>query len=316
MTLLGLGLRREKNVLLLMHDCNDWPVSFLGALYAGVVPVTVNTLLTADDYAYMLEHSRSQAVLVSGALLPTLDRRTGQVRPRGQKVIVSRPQAPLPAEVAFRCLWGRPDPQAKPAAPCRRSNFWLYSSGSTGHPGAPCIRTATLLDGGLYGRRAGLTEDDVCFSAAAVFAYGLGNGLTFPPGVGPPPSLMADGPPVPFTRWLGKFGPGGCAPAPRGSQAGRPVAAQRGSQTHRVFGAPTGFAGMLAHPALPARATWPLRLVSSAGEALPAELGERSRPTSAWTLWTASAPPKCCTSSCQHPQPRALRHHRLAGAGL
>jgi benzoate-CoA ligase len=50
----------------------DWPVSFLGAMYAGLVPVAVNTLLTADDYAYMLEHSRAQAVLVSGALLPTL----------------------------------------------------------------------------------------------------------------------------------------------------------------------------------------------------------------------------------------------------
>jgi benzoate-CoA ligase len=41
------------------------------------------------------------------------------------------------------------------------------------------------------------------------------------------------------------------------------------------FGAPTGFAGMLAHPSLPQRAQVALRLVSSAGEALPAELGER-----------------------------------------
>jgi benzoate-CoA ligase len=41
------------------------------------------------------------------------------------------------------------------------------------------------------------------------------------------------------------------------------------------FGAPTGFAAMLAHPALPAREALSLRLASSAGEALPAELGER-----------------------------------------
>ena len=66
------GIKREERVLLLMHDCNDWPVSFLGAMYAGIVPVAVNTMLTADDYAYMLEHSRAQAVLVSGALLPAL----------------------------------------------------------------------------------------------------------------------------------------------------------------------------------------------------------------------------------------------------
>ena len=54
----ALGIKREERVLLLMHDGNDWPVSFLGAMYAGLVPVAVNTLLTADDYAYMLEHSR------------------------------------------------------------------------------------------------------------------------------------------------------------------------------------------------------------------------------------------------------------------
>ena len=41
------------------------------------------------------------------------------------------------------------------------------------------------------------------------------------------------------------------------------------------FGAPTGFAGMLAHPALPARADVSLRMCSSAGEALPAEIAQR-----------------------------------------
>ena len=51
--LLAAGIKREERVLLLMHDTNDWPVSFLGAIYAGIVPVAVNTLLTADDYAYM-----------------------------------------------------------------------------------------------------------------------------------------------------------------------------------------------------------------------------------------------------------------------
>ena len=37
----ALGLRREDRVLLLMHDCSDWVVSFLAALHAGVVPVAV-----------------------------------------------------------------------------------------------------------------------------------------------------------------------------------------------------------------------------------------------------------------------------------
>ena len=67
-----LGVRREERVLLLMQDCNHWPVAFLGALYAGVVPVAVNTLLTAGDYAYMLAHSRTRVAVVSASLLPVL----------------------------------------------------------------------------------------------------------------------------------------------------------------------------------------------------------------------------------------------------
>ena len=82
----ALGLRREERVLLLMHDSADWPVSFLGAMYAGLVPVAVNTLLTADDYAYMLENSRAQTALVSGALLPALSAATVRRARAGSRV--------------------------------------------------------------------------------------------------------------------------------------------------------------------------------------------------------------------------------------
>ena len=141
-----LGIRREERVLVLMQDTNDWPVAFLGALYAGLVPVAVNTLLTADDYAYMLEHSRAQAVLVSGALLPTLTAALVKSDHEVQKVLVSRPQAPLkagpstdsplhPAEVEFEAFLAAHAPQPKPA-PTNADDpaFWLYSSGSTGRP--------------------------------------------------------------------------------------------------------------------------------------------------------------------------------------
>ncbi len=93
----ALGLRREDRLLLLMHDCSDWPVAFLGALYAGVVPVAVNTLLTADDYAFMLRDSRAQAALVSAALLPTLQAALAQGGHEVGPVVVSRPGDALPA---------------------------------------------------------------------------------------------------------------------------------------------------------------------------------------------------------------------------
>lgn len=50
--LLALGLRREERVILLAPDGNHWPVSFLGALYAGIVPVPINPLMTVQDLAF------------------------------------------------------------------------------------------------------------------------------------------------------------------------------------------------------------------------------------------------------------------------
>ena len=257
----ALGLRREERVLLLMHDCNDWPVSFLGAMYAGLVPVAVNTLLTADDYAYMLEHSRAQAVLVSGALLPALTAAMVKSDHEVTKVVVSHPAAPLhPAEVEFEAFVQAHQPMHKAAATSPDDpGFWLYSSGSTGRPKG-CVHshgnpywTCELYAKGILQ----LQESDVCFSAAKLFfAYGLGNGLTFSMSVGATTILMAERPTpdATFKRWLGQVG---------------------GMKPTVFYGAPTGFAGMLASPNLPARSDLTLRLVSSAGEALPADLGER-----------------------------------------
>ena len=264
----AMGVKREERVLLLMHDSKDWPVAFLGAMYAGVVPVAVNTLLTADDYAYMLEHSRAQAVLVSGALLPTVTAAMVKSDHEVQKVIVSRPAAPLhPSEVEFEAFLQPHAPLTKPSLTGPDDpGFWLYSSGSTGRPkGTVHSHANPYWTAELYGKRVlGLREDDVCFSAAKLFfAYGLGNALTFPMSVGATTIVMGERPTpdATFRRWTGEgWGPQGAALLPRPTV---------------FFGAPTGFAGMLAHPALPARTDVALRLVSSAGEALPADLGQR-----------------------------------------
>jgi benzoate-CoA ligase len=256
-----LGIRREERVLVLMQDTNDWPVAFLGALYAGLVPVAVNTLLTADDYAYMLEHSRAQAALVSGALLPALNAALTKSDHEIGKVIVSRSVAPLhPSEVDFEAFLQAQAPLQKAAATSPDDpGFWLYSSGSTGRPkGTVHSHANPYWTCELYGKAVlGLSEADVCFSAAKLFfAYGLGNGLTFPMSVGATTVLMAERPTpeATFKRWRGEVG---------------------GFKPTVFFGAPTGFAGMLASPALPARTEVSLRMASSAGEALPADIGER-----------------------------------------
>nr|MCU0956578.1 benzoate-CoA ligase family protein [Hydrogenophaga sp.] len=106
----------------------------------------------------------------------------------------------------------------------------------------------------LYGKAVlGLREADVVFSAAKLFfAYGLGNGLSFPLSVGASVVLMAERP--------------------------TPQAVFKRLVEHRptvFYGAPTGYGGMLASPDLPTREQVALRLCSSAGEALPRDIGER-----------------------------------------
>ena len=252
----GLGLQREARVLLLMQDSSDWVVAFLGALYAGVVPVAVNTLLTAEDYAFMLANSRAQAALVSGALLPTLQQALDLGDHEVKHVVVSRPTAALPArghDMAQLIA------QSQPGLPAPTSvdepGFWLYSSGSTGKPKGTVHTHGNLYwTAELYGQPVlGLRESDTVFSAAKLFfAYGLGNALTFPLSAGATVVLMAERP--------------------------TPQATFKRLVEHQptvFYGAPTGYGGMLASPDLPAKSQVALRLCSSAGEALPRDIGER-----------------------------------------
>src|SRR5213082_3415482 len=63
------GIRREERILIALTDTIDWPTAFLGAIKAGIVPVPVNTLMTEDDYRFMLADSRAKLLVVSEALL-------------------------------------------------------------------------------------------------------------------------------------------------------------------------------------------------------------------------------------------------------
>ena len=56
----ALGVRREERVLIALLDTIDWPTAFLGCLKAGIVAVPVNTLMTEDDYRFMLADSRAR----------------------------------------------------------------------------------------------------------------------------------------------------------------------------------------------------------------------------------------------------------------
>jgi len=296
-----LGLRREERILLLMQDTVDWPIVFLGALHAGVVPVAVNTLLTADDYAYIVSHSRVRAAFVSGALLPVLQTALAQApgdvehvvvaQPLASQAVASQPATSQPVtsqhvtsqHVTSQHVTSQPVASqpvtsqsssalpvrtyefdallaAAPLAPAVRTladeiAFWLYSSGSTGKPKGVVHTHGNLWHTAeLYAKPVlGIREDDVVFSAAKLFfAYGLGNGLTFPLSVGATVILMGERP--------------------------TPQAVFQRLTRHRptvFYGVPTLYASMLASPDLPPRDQVAMRVCTSAGEALPRDIGER-----------------------------------------
>ncbi|MGQ0618752.1 MAG: benzoate-CoA ligase family protein [Panacagrimonas sp.] len=253
----ALGLRPEERVLLCAHDTTDWPVAFLGCLYAGIVPVAVNTLLGADDYAYQLQHSRARGALVSQALLHAVQQGAEKARIALAPLIVSRAGPDLPVGALRMEDLFAPGTGDGAAADTGRDDiaFWLYSSGSTGRPKGTVHTHGNLFaTAATYGQHVlGLREDDVCFSAAKLFfAYGLGNSLTFPLSAGATAVLMAERPTpeAVFKRLIEQ-------------------------QPTVFFGVPTLYAAMLASPSLPPREALRLRRCASAGEALPKELGER-----------------------------------------
>src|ERR1700759_520910 len=81
-----LGLRREDRAALVLLDTVDFPVLFLGAIRAGIVPVPLNTLLTAEQYAYILADTRARVAFVSEPLLPVIEQALGKLA--GIEIIV------------------------------------------------------------------------------------------------------------------------------------------------------------------------------------------------------------------------------------
>ncbi|MEJ2624225.1 MAG: benzoate-CoA ligase family protein [Pseudolabrys sp.] len=249
----GMGVRREERVLMAMLDTVDWPTAFLGCLKAGIVAVPVNTLLTDDDYRYMLTDSRAKCLVVSEALFPKFEKVIKDC-PDLEHVIVSG--ANPHGYRLFEDVIGADEPEDY-TAPTTADDiaFWLYTSGSTGAPkGAVPVHASLKLTADLYGTPvAGIKESDTVYSVAKLFfAYGLGNAMTFPLTAGATTVLNPE------------------RPTPDG------VAALLKQYPVTVFYAvPTFYAAFLASNSAPARDEVKIRRCISAGEALPEQIAKR-----------------------------------------
>ncbi len=250
----GHGFAPESRILLAVLDTLEWPVVFLGCILAGVVPVAANTLLTAKDFDFMLRDSRAQGLVVSAPLWPAFKDIIGDIDAL-ETVIVAGAQGDA-ARTTVAELVQEAAPTPTVAATCSDDAcFWLYSSGSTGTPkGTVHLHSHLVQTAELYGRGVlGIRESDVVYSAAKLFfAYGLGNALTFPMSVGATTVLLASRPtPADVFAILRKY------------------------QPTLFYGVPTLYSLLLNDAGRPDRSELNLRICTSAGEALPAEIGRK-----------------------------------------
>lgn len=166
------GLGMEDRVLILLPDGLEWVAAFFGALKIGCAVLFVNPACSREDVAFYLADSRAKALFC--------DESRAEELPGGHGLaFVGVVDAP---EFQARCEG--PPPKLAPA-PTLEEDFaiWLYSSGSTGAPKAAVHRAGDFLfNTERYPKEVlGMTEDDVTVSVPKLFfGYATGSNLLFP----------------------------------------------------------------------------------------------------------------------------------------
>ncbi len=246
-----MAIASGERVLMIIKDAPEFYYLFWGAIKAGKVPVPLNTLLRAKDFQYMIEDSACAAIVyspefadeVESALKAASHKPAHALRMTGEDgALLSRLENASPALDPY---------PATASSDC----FWLYSSGTTGRSKGTVHAHANMVVTSQYYAMdiLGLREDDVCFSAAKLFfAYGLGNGMTFPLWAGAS-AVLLPGPPTPQSTFevIERFKPS------------------------IFFGVPTLYAAQLQALEAEPRQFTGLRRCVSAGEALPGDIYRR-----------------------------------------
>jgi benzoate-CoA ligase family protein len=247
-----LGVHMEERVMLVMNDSPEAVASFLGAIKIGAIPIPINYMYTADDYRYLLNNSRARTLIFHEEFNEEVQGWRERFLYLENTIVVGKVARSY--QISFWDIVERCSDQLKVAyTTVEDPAFWNYTSGSTGVPKAAVHLqhdVFTCIDN--YARSVlGLTSEDTLLSASKFFfAYGLGNSVLYPFGVGGSVVLLPDRPlPDTIFQAISKY---------------RPTV---------FFGVPTLYSSLLQiKDAEKKYDLSSLRICTSAGEALPKEI--------------------------------------------
>ncbi len=244
----GAGVEPEHRVLIALPDGAEFVGALFGTLKLGAVVVMVNPGLPLEEVAHLLEYTRARAIVAH---------RDASSAFRGAARVSSFTKATLVVgeEEFDRRLSASPATiESFPSHPDDPA-IWLFSGGTTGRPKAVVQTHHSFANTNeCYARHViGYTEEDITLSAPKLyFGYATGSNLFFPFAAGATAVLFSE-PATAKTLFdrIGRF---------------RPTV---------LINVPTMIHKMVDHPDAGACDVSSLRVCTSAGEALPAQLHAR-----------------------------------------
>ena len=274
----ALDLRAGDRVAILLHDSPEFIASFVAIVSLGAIAVPINMALRKSEQMIILKDCGARVVIIENQTAPSLFGEENEADSDLKLLVVTRDGETEVFDskshvtrfdlAAHKPIAGHSSGSTTPDADA----FILYTSGSTGEPkGAVHSQADIFYTNETYCREVlRLREGDRLFSSSRLpFAYGLGNAFTFP---------LLNG----FTTIL-------CREKPT------PEVVSQIFRNYRptiFFGVPVVYRMLLEHHRATVRVptsvgsaennptevgtlnTSSLRLCISAGEALPAQLGE------------------------------------------
>ena len=256
------GIGAGDRVGILLNDSPEFITSFVAIISLGAIAVPINLALPREDQLFILKDCGACAAIVEAKAAENLFTPSSNQTEVKNLLVVNRGDESFASTIAGMDAQGFGDAKRRPlndafpvCADADADAFILYTSGSTGEPkGAVHSQADIFYTNETFCQEVlGLREGDRLFSSSRLpFAYGLGNGFTFP---------LLNG----LTTIL-------CREKPASDVVSRVFKEYRPTI---FFGVPVVYSMLLDHHrGGHVLDTSSLRLCVSAGEALPAQLGE------------------------------------------